>query len=175
MLFRSSTNGKKYISYKEDGSGFLPKDMSGKTCVINWYIISEKYPDNKLYAVPPIDNDESINWVTEKGYPYGLVITKIRDQKELFYIQNEGLYAGYNWINFPKERVHIEDVFVGFKAWLEGGVAPNWNKPVEGKYVDAINTGVGETTTVRCLYDIGQHTSGWNKGKSPQLKNLGSN
>ncbi|MDD2961531.1 MAG: DUF4114 domain-containing protein [Muribaculaceae bacterium] len=133
------------LNYRANGTGFLPQTIESTDIIyINWFIQNDK--GEKCYTVPSYKSD-TLDWLSEAGYPIGLLISDI---SEAIYKDSEGTACGKDWINYPSEGVNIEKVFPGFTSWLQGtSVAPDFTKPVDGTYIDAITNYGGVS-----LYDM---------------------
>lgn len=112
---------------------------------INWFI--EVDGGQRLYAVSkdfPVLNGEKM--------AYGLVFSYITSGYKY-----KGDNCGYDWFNYPLEKVHINKVYPAFDQYLKGNVsfgevfAPE--KAVENTYYPAI-VADGINATEECLYAI---------------------
>ena len=140
----------------------------------------------KLYAVP--GKKDNIDWQDGLGRPYGIVSA---DSRETVWPLSDRDQAGRDWINYPKERENIENVYPGFTEWLQGGASPNFDSPKEDLSINAIGFikpapgGVSAplTDNFRALYDIegclrslnlsNESTNAWNNG-NPMDSNIPS-
>ena len=130
--------------------------MKGKTFGINWFIINnEKDPDKKLYAVPAIM--DNIRWRDGTGRPYGIISA---DTRLTQWPLSDGDTAGHDWINYPMEKVHINEVYIDFDKWLAGTGNADWDNPNITKSINAIGYskpvgGIpGQLSGNKALYDI---------------------
>ncbi|MCP9612155.1 hypothetical protein [Coprobacter tertius] len=75
---------------------------------VEWYILVDG--NTKLYALSTSHLNQSFN---KEGIPYGIVITCTGVS-----YTDKGLECGFDWFNYPKETVHIKDVYPDIWKWL---------------------------------------------------------
>lgn len=77
---------------------------------VEWYI--EVDNGTELYALSTAYLNDSFD---KDKLPYGLVITTTGTE----YVDKDGGYlCGFDWFNYPRESVHIKDVYPGMWDWL---------------------------------------------------------
>ena len=141
----------------EKGSQWIEVDESairGKAFGINWFIINMTKDSSKnLYAVPAVP--ENMNWRDQLGYPYGIISAYTRSEN---WPLSDSDYAGHDWINYPMEKVHINDVYTGFHLWAHGVGDAEWDSPTQDKSINAIGYIKGNLTGLptgsKALFDI---------------------
>lgn len=112
---------------------------------INWFI--EVDGGQRLYAVS--ENYPSLNG---DNMAYGLIFTNITSG-----YRYKGADCGFDWFNYPLEKVHIKKTYPGFDRYFKGISSFkdvfHPGKAVEGKYYKAI-VADGKEATKECIYAI---------------------
>ena len=137
---------------------FLPKvkgdvNLSGYTLIINFFIESNN--GTRMYAVPS-DLTPAKSWLQDNGYPYGFVMTDIRNY---YFKDGKNVDCGKDWINYPAEIQNINTVYPGFDDWVAGksSTHPDWDNPTAGTFVNAIDATTkkknGTDVVTNSMYD----------------------
>ena len=93
-----------------------------------------------------------LHWPIVWRWPNGGIISAKTRQQNWPLI--DGDTAGHDWINYPMERVNINDVYPDFDEWLGGTGNANWDEPIEGTYINAIGYLKNGSIAGKPLYDI---------------------
>lgn len=84
---------------------------AGKAISINWFIIVDG--NVRLNALSTV---YTTNLVNTDNRPYGIILTHTGYQ----YTQEGQGIVGFDWFNYPKETISIDEVYPEFGRWLTG-------------------------------------------------------
>lgn len=96
---------------------------------VEWYI--EVDNGVELYALSTAYLNDSFD---KDKLPYGLVITTTGTE----YVDEKGGYlCGFDWFNYPRESVHIKEVYPEMWNWLTTDNSYNFADIYDGRNVPA--------------------------------------